>query len=369
MKQFNNILNTKLGHWVKHVYKRLSYKAETAVLPNYATILVDTRCTNACLFCVNHNPAAKYYNLTNPIYIKKHFSLGLDDYCKQVDILLNAGIKNIHLCGAGEPFLNNNMLSFMDYLNEKGETVSFQTNFQASFMKHLPEVVIRNIKYIGTDIVGGTKSSFEYIKQGTKWETFWSRLDQFYEICEQKQIFIPLHIYTVINRQRFSWEKLDELIHRCSRYPFIQKIVLHNIHAFNFNEFVSENNIITNNDIEIITYINQVKQLAKSYHIELIPPAYLNPSIRFNCWNFWGRIMLNFPNDKIPQDKWNGNVMPGGCLAATLGNFNSIGNIYDTPFNEIWNSEKMKSARAASLTNAFPDPYCKICPAHDTLWS
>jgi MoaA/NifB/PqqE/SkfB family radical SAM enzyme len=332
--------------------------------PSYATILVETRCSNSCLYCVNHNKDAAKHSKTSGIYINNNLSLTLEEFKNEVDILKENGVPKIHICGAGEPFFNKNMLDFIDYVFEEYNDVSFQTNFRRTFKNFIPEIARRTISYIGTDLVGGTKESFEKIKIGSKWEELWDNIAHLEDECRKNNNFIPLHMYCVINKQEITYKNAAALVKKCLEFKSIKNIVFHNIHAFGFNDFVDFKNIIKVSDYEIISLIENAKKLGKANGLEVSGPAYYSDSKNYNCRNFWSRIMLNFPNNKIPENKWKGNVMPGGCLAETIGELYSIGNVFDTDFWDIWNSEKMIQARKDSLKGNLPDKYCSICPAH-----
>lgn len=344
--------------------KQVRYEIIDKKGPDYATILVDTRCKNSCVYCVNHCQDAHDCAATRGIYIKKHLILSLESLKRQVDILVKNDLKKIHLCGAGEPFHNVHMMDFIDYVIEKTGSVSFQTNFGEQFVKFIPEIVNKPVEFIGTDMVGGTRESFEKIKKGSCWDEVWKNIGIFEEECSKNGTEIPLHLYCVVNKQRLSYEHLDELVENIQAHRSIRQFVFHNIHAFGFNEFVDSKNIIRNTDEEVIRELDKVTTDLGRIGVEVIGPCYFTEDDRYNCRNFWSRIMLNFPNDKITPEKWEGNVMPGGCLIATMGHLHSIGNIYKEDFWDIWNSEMMTKARKKALLGQFPDRMCRLCPAH-----
>lgn len=351
----------KLKRYLDILIKGKYYYPLIAPPPAYATILMESRCTNRCIYCVNHSLDSKKNDLTKAIY-NKRLTLDWENFKKIVDKLINDGIKKIHLCGSGEPFFNSLMLDFVDYVIKQDIPVSFQTNFGKVARPFLPEIATRKIEYIATDIVGGTKESFEKIKIGSNWDFLFESIDELEKHLVAHKNHIPIHGYVVINKN--SCDYIDELIRKCSKHNIINELFFNNIHAFGFNEFVSINNIITTQDEEVINKINNAVVLGERYGIKVRAPAYLDNKNRFNCKNFWGRVMINFPTERLPEENWVGNVMPGGCLCATMGNYYSIGNILKMEFAEIWNGEKMIRARQMALNNEFPDEYCKICPAH-----
>jgi len=357
MQIFKNFYRKISGHF----YEQNRFTPIAKTPPNYATVLIESRCSNKCIFCVNHSPDAKSLEETERIY-NKYFSLNISDFKKIVDKLLAFGINKIHLCGSGEPLINKDAFKMMDYLEKHSIPVSFQTNFGRFTYPLLEEIAKRKIEYIGTDIVEGTKEGFERIKIGANWDFLFESLAKLAELCNKYNNNIDIHGYCVINID--CCQNLDKLINKCKNYNQIKKITLHNIHSFGFNKFTSFSKIIKVTDYEIIKKIKQVVEQGREVGIEVVEPGYYNPKKEMTCRNFWSRIMINFPNTKILKENWLGNVMPGGCLCATVGDFHTIGNLFKEPLEDIWNSPKMVHARTDSLNGIVPDQHCLLCPAH-----
>lgn len=342
-----------------HTYSHFD-KAEVKLPPVYATILITNRCTNHCTFCIWHSEDAKNY--ARDIYnLPLHISF--TEFKREVSILREVGIKHIHICSTGDPMLHKDVVRMVDFVRSSGAGVSLMTNFDRHIKRYLPELAKRRFAYIGANIHSGDPVQLEEIQKGLRWEVLFENLRKFGRLCKENNNKVPVYIASIVTKLNYMHTR--SLIDACQELDCIDWISLIGLQPMNFNAFTSFNNQIKDDDVEAINFLKGCVSYGKTKGVKVVmPKIFHNVLNRINCRNPWSKIMVNLPNRQIPREKWVGNVTFGGCLAVTQGQYYSLGNLLNTPWEEIWNGAKIQRVRKRILENEFPDERCKECATH-----
>lgn len=140
--------------------------------PKYKTadIKLGYGCNDKCVHCVVEK-------LRNIAIKNKHLDLKTDEYLKEIDIVINQGIKRIVVTG-GEPTIRKDFPLIIEYINKRGIEIFLQTN--GRFLSNI-ELVNKVKNKIDTyiialhgpnapvhDIVTQSQNSFEQTVQGIK---------------------------------------------------------------------------------------------------------------------------------------------------------------------------------------------------------
>lgn len=335
-----------------------NFENENGVLsypPMHITVGVTSACNNKCLFCSYHGEAArgksKVYNLP--------FMLSMEDFKKIVDMAYEGGVRRVHVCGTGEPFLNPHICEMLDYVAEKYGSVSFQTNFwKVLFDKnnYLDEIIKRadRIKFIATDICASAPEEHDYIKQGSSYIELLNSLEYIAQRADIK--IMPFVIVTKSNYKDLK-RIIDDFLERGINNI---EINIGNLFSYDFSEFTSSDNVYVSTDYEITDSLCEMQAYGKEKGIVVNIPQ---PADKTNkvCGVFWEKFQT-WPVMGCERERYGENMIPHACAAVVNGDLNSLGYIFDyNSIMEAWNSEKLVEIRKNLLEGKYPSEYCKKC--------
>jgi MoaA/NifB/PqqE/SkfB family radical SAM enzyme len=318
--------------------------------PIYSTIVTESRCNQRCQFCLWHSAD------TPRPYWPVHLSF--DKFRQIADILSDQDVAHLHFCGTGEPVLNPDLFKMIEYARKKKFTTSMMSNASSVMTPHIEEIARSGIIRFFTNIDSGFPEQLEDLKRNADWKILCSNLKKLSEVRRKENLCFKISIYCIAMRS--NYKSFRELMH-VVRDIGADELWFSYLQPFKEMNFTtSSQNVIQKTDFEIITEIQEAVALGKELGLRVFPPHYPpHSSTRVNCDAMWWKMMVNLPNDKIPQERWIGNVSTH-CFLAHTGEAYSFGNLFTDDFQEIWNGEKMQSLRRQLLTDA-PE-ICRNCP-------
>jgi len=335
---------------LKYFLNRKKNITELSWNPIYATVATESRCNQRCQFCLWHSKD------TPRPYWPIH--LTLKDFQRIADILAQKHLAHIHFCGTGEPLLNNDIFSMIEYARNKKFTTSIMSNASSVMKPHIDRIARSGIIRFFTNLDSGFPDQYEDLKQYAKWDTAIENLLHLSEAREQEGAKFKISIYCIAMRSNYtSYRELMKVAHEVGA----DEVWFSYLQPFEEMNFItSSQNVIQKSDTHIINEIQEAVQFGKKLGLKVFPPHYPpHAQSRVNCDAMWWKLMINLPNDKIPQERWIGNVSTH-CFLAHTGEAYSFGNLLTDDFDAIWNGEKIQSLRQQLLTNA-PE-VCRGCP-------
>lgn len=313
------------------------------VYPTSATICVTSACTQHCQFCLWHSNQAVRPNL--------HYNIKLKDFNKEVDILVDNGVKSLHICGTGEPFLHKDIIPMLRYIRKKAEHASVMSNFSVHFSKKLKETARIDLDEVVTNLDSGDPFRFEEIRKGSDWEVVMSNIHDFKFYNKGRT---RLGAWCILMKSEIN--TYPELIRVCKEIG-IDVLKFSYLIPVDMNPLTSPNNVIKGTDTEYLKKIEDIKKLAKKVGLEImLPPLRSDPNVK-NCRALWNFVMVNLPHPDIPKEDWIGNVGLH-CFLAHFGKAYSFGNMLKQPFKEIWNCDKINELRKYQDK----EKICQECP-------
>lgn len=333
------------------------HQMETGIVdtpPAWITIGITNKCNNHCSFCAYHAREAKgnsnVYNIP--------FQPSFKDFKRIVDMAKVGGVKHVHICGTGEPFLNSDILKMMDYCISTFGKTSLQTNyFQKVFNRfcYLDEIIKRkeSIAYITTDILSGDAEQHNSIKKGSNLDEILDSLERLSQETEIK--FNISWVLTKVNYDSIP-QLIDKLIARNINNAAIN---VSNIFTYDFNEMTSSEIQYASSD----THITQALSEAKGYGDKRgIPVRVPQPSDYCpGCTVFWEKVQI-WPANGNDPDRYHENLIPHACRAVVKGNLNSLGYIFDyDSIMDFWNNDKLVTIRKNLLKEIYPSKECQKC--------
>lgn len=318
--------------------------------PIYATIVTESRCNQRCQFCLWHSKD------TPRPYWPVH--LTFDDFQRIVDILVKNHLSHLHFCGTGEPLFNPEIFRMMAYARENHLSISMMSNASSVMTPNIEKIADSGITRFFTNIDSGFPDQYEELKCNARWDTAINNIKKLSEARRRLKKNFIISIYCIAMRSNYSsYRELMKVAHEAG----IDEVWFSYLQPFEeMNDTTSLKNVIQKSDTAIIEEIQEAIKIGNRLGLKIFPPHYPpHRETRLNCDTMWWKIMINLPNDKIPPDKWIGNISTH-CFLAHTGEAFSFGNLFTDNFDDIWNGEKIQSLRYQLLTNA-PE-VCKKCP-------
>lgn len=269
-------------------------------------------------------------------------------------------MKQVHICGTGEPFLNPNILEMIDYVIEVYGKASLQTNFwKTLFDKHnyLDEIVKRKefIDYITTDLLSSDADEHEYIKNGASYEETLKQLSYIGKYANN----IKINVTVILTRS--NWSNIPGIIPDLIEHGVNNlHLAICNLMSYDYSEFTSSDNVYISSDYEITAMLKSVVDMGKRYGISVsVPlPADMTKEI---CPMFWKKFQT-WPVRGCSKERYGENMVPCACAAVVKGELNSLGYLFDYDnIMDAWNNEKLVEIRKNLIHGIYPDENCKKC--------
>lgn len=317
--------------------------------PDWVTMVIETRCNLHCRMCIYHSRHTKWPAM--------RWSLGYDDYVRLTDILVENGLKHMHLCAVGEPFLNRDIFRMIRYGSERGLPCSVLTNASGVVTPHLDEILDSELDYFQTDLDSGDPAQYEHIKDGAKWDVVVSNLKTLAEGRARRKKPLRLGVWCIVMRSNYT--TFGDLVRICADIG-VDDLNYSYLVPVDFCEEMSTANVIDPNDAEIRRAIEASRARGEKLGVRVVAlPLSREDRQECRCKAPWTKLMINLPSPRLPVQDWLGNASLH-CSLAIYGNGHTFGNILKQPFQEVWNGKLIRNIRQGLLSD--PPEICLNCP-------
>jgi len=335
--------------FIFHMFRPLVRKYPNIIrFPRQVEIEITNVCNKKCLFCEH-----TYWKEPN-----KHLSF--EDFKHIINQFPR--LKWVNITGEGDSFLNPDYLDMIEYLSNKNVNINLVDSFDLvdeDISRKLIECKVNSV-WVSFDAV--SKQTYEKIKKGCNFEK------------------VIHNIQTLIDLKRQYKSPLPEI---CFRY-IISTLNLEQIPLMPF--FVHENfgnrkDLGDNASIEFAGLLSFPE--IEKYFVPHVPyriiydtmknAKYLNLKVSFSHPGLDLVPVRNCVAWAEPYIMLGGYVLP--CCAVLMANNRpylrkySFGNINETSFKDIWNSDRYKKFRNMVMKDDSKIPLlCKGCRAKDTIY-
>lgn len=280
--------------------------------------------------------------------------------CGYVIWHIRGGVKNVHICGTGEPFFNPQIVAMIDYVISLYGKVSFQTNFwKCLFDKndYLNEIIKRKdkITYITTDVCSSDPKEHEYIKNGASYSETLEQLSY----ISQKADNILINATVILTRSNYS--NIPGIVPDLLKHGVrnLQLSVV-NLMSYDYSDFTSSDNVYISTDYQITAMLDELKCMGEKTGIKVSIPKPADKTKEM-CGMFWNKFQT-WPVKGCPEDRYEDNMIPCACAAVVNGGLNSLGYLFDYDnMMDAWNNEKLIKIRKDLINGNYPDENCKKC--------
>jgi radical SAM protein with 4Fe4S-binding SPASM domain len=267
--------------------------------------------------------------------------------------------KWLGLTGIGSSYLNKDYHKMMAYAKSKGTIIEVFDHF-AHFKD---ENEIKELIKIGPDFqfistYGASKNSFEKVCGGSDYTKIEKNIRTFVKLKKQMNKKFPILNFHYIITKNSKEEVLDflDFIHSLDT-EIGEVLITPMLHGFKEAEKYE-----VNIDGK---YVGKVMQRAQKYKI----PVTVNMCAKQEAEGLQKKPSINNCKEYImPFIFVTGDVTP--CCGQNEANARewqkkmSLGNVFEKPFKEIWNSPRYKQMRKLIRENKCPKE-CALCPAYE----
>jgi len=332
-----------LRQYFRHVVEILEKRRCTYLhyKPYAVTVNIGMGCNQKCLYCPYHSP--DWRDQWFALHERTQFAH--DVLTREIDMLADWGAQQIHVCSIGEPFLHPYIYHLFRHIRMRDRRTSVLTNGTVPLdWDALRSMGLRNVK-MDLDTLDD---------------------DRYEELCGVRLLHnVKQNIAAGINRDMKVVINTILMRDSMNELPDIAAYVSGcGVAVWYLTPLMLQPNIergVLTKDNRDCTFDRRSKdRLMRSIAIAeagdtkvVISPYALGMTER--CAKPWHSMMLNIPS---PGKTTIGNVVVG-CTVAKSKDY-PLGNVFDTPLNQIWNGQEMRRLRRNLLKNT--DVECaKFC--------
>lgn len=277
------------------------------------------------------------------------------------------GASRIVLHGLGEPLLHPSIVQMVKEAAARGGKVLFNTNGMLLNRERSISLINAGLSELRVSIDMPDPEQYKKIRPGGDLQKVYDNVAVFLEERRKRGRETPaVSFWMTEGRNRIG--HLAQLVRDAARLG-VAEVYLQRLIVLGRGDATNDNAVFRRHDPAIIEALAEAERVAAELGVTLWGSGNVNPASRatddFMPATPWGKCRRPFTATYITA---NGNVLPC-CLApftaAAEINRCILGNVFTTPFPEIWNGPSYAAFRRAFESTSPPLP-CKNC---GTLWS
>jgi MoaA/NifB/PqqE/SkfB family radical SAM enzyme len=316
--------------------------ARRALYPHRIEVEVTTKCSLKCVKCEQ-----TYWSETQQNMSYEQFVHVLNQFPR---------LTTVSMSGIGHNFQNPDFLPMVEYACSRQLFVQFFDTFLLLNENRARKLVEFGVSKINLSIDGATKDVYESCQVGSNFELIVANARRLAQIKKEMRSLQPEMAFTVVvtnlNQHQLPefLEIIASIVGDSQKYAYVEFIRLL---PFKENRYL----------------MPDVTELPAAQDAVLRRAAQMNTPFRFRfAFNHFHEVVDKPPVNCclewiVPFITVHGTVYP--CCALTEGNQRSkiekycMGNIFETPFRELWKGPKYSNLRSMLRRNEAP-PVCNI---------
>jgi radical SAM protein with 4Fe4S-binding SPASM domain len=315
---------------------RIAYMLRWRKVPTLP-VEIDIEPSNTCNFKCGHCQVT-YWD-------KKPAALNRDTFVQILDRIPH--LARIKLQGMGEPLLNKQLIPMLQEGEKRGINMHFHTNGSIGSVEKAEQLVQLKNTHIIYSIDGATAETFEQVRPGSKFDRIVENILTLTKLRDPKSK-VSITAWTVITQNNVK--ELSQIVQLTKRLG-LDKIVIQP----QLTNWGKDQMLAHTDDIQVATESDVfTSQLAEAHEIATAEGIDLSVN-EFN--RFTRKEPCSCPW-KTTYIAANGDVIP--CSVIADAEISKMGNVFETDFKEIWNSQAYQTLRDRITNHDLPE-YCKHC--------
>jgi pyrroloquinoline quinone biosynthesis protein E len=260
-------------------------------------------------------------------------------------VVQNKQLLKIKLQGMGEPTVNNKFLEMIDIANDAGIVVEFTTNGSLLNSEFIKRLLKKKVYKITISIDGATKKTFEKIRVKSNFNEVIENVSLLIKLSKNFFLRPEICAWTVV--QKDNIEEFDEIFFLCNKIGF--DLLSYQFYISNWGKeewkIINKEKVI---DLKSkIAFVNGIKKNRKfKTKVKIFKENLLSSQKKCN-WPIRSSYIDN-----------QGFVSP--CCIIGDSKVINFGNINQTSYKEIWNSNRYVEFRNSINNDQIPF-FCKDC--------
>lgn len=325
-------LNRKIIRRINSFGLRISNFLKLQYIP-VLPVHIDIEPINTCNFACKHCKVT-YWGKDKEVLTFNNFKKIIKQF---------PNLQSVKLQGLGEPLLNKDFSNFIKECRRKGIQIEFFTNGSIYNSKIFDLVNDTEKISVIFSIDAATKEVFEEIRSGSNFNSIISNIREIIKNNEKKYSF-----WTVVSKQNLA--ELPKIITLANEIGIPQ--VSFQIFLSDWkSESVKQYNETIKYDFSLKEFKEIKKEallLAKKHKVELnIYKGNFLTKTKKCFWPYTSAFIAS-----------NGDVVP--CCVISDSDVIKMGNVFETPFKDIWNSKSYRDFRRTIKKHSLND-FCKSC--------
>ena len=261
---------------------------------------------------------------------KENKKLTFDLFKKILNPLLPE-LTYLNLYFQGEPFLNEEIFSMIQYAHSKKIYTSISTNGHFLDSDNIKKILSSNLDHLIVSVDGSNQKSYELYRIGGNFDTVINGIKELVQKkkeAKSKTPFIELQ-FLVLHTNEDEIEEMKKLAKKLS----VDKLQLKSAQVYDY-----ENG---NNLIPTKSKYSRYKKLPNGKFI-------IKKKLRHRCWRQWSSVVITAQGELLP------------CCFDKKEKY-SFGNIFEDYFEDLWLGGKAMNFRQEVLLNRKDITICTNC--------
>lgn len=233
-------------------------------VPTHIFLEVTNRCNLSCVMCGRtHDRRYKNQDFVGDMPLQ---------IVRRLDRLYNRS-SFVVATGLGEPFLNPEFVSILEYLKKKNATVSLTSNGTCLEEDQARALVDAAVDRIVLSIDSPDRDTFKQIRIGADLDQILENVERLAEIREESGRRLPYMILEFVAMAK-NFHQLPALADLARRLRFDEVIVQNLFKHFapGYNSFYQQNRLSALETEDVLSYWNEFQQRLDRYDIALYSP-------------------------------------------------------------------------------------------------
>ncbi|MBI2996271.1 MAG: radical SAM protein [Candidatus Melainabacteria bacterium] len=309
-----NLVNVSVNAIQERHPPRLNY------LPPCLFVEITNRCNLACPTCLlGTEQAYNGYNKSDIAF--EQFKNIIDQIPSLVYVTLQ---------GVGEPLLNKDIVKMIAYCSQRGISTYINTNGTVLTETKSKELIEARLSNLSISVNSFDEKVFAETRSGASIKKISENIKKFIQIKQVKNTKKPIVSFRAILMKETE-PYMEDLIYKSD------ELGVDVLYIQLFMSIIADKNLMESSlsPSEIEEFSKKLETWKKKVKLQIITESFGKSS------NNLGQCNLPWFSPNVTAE---GFVTP--CCTISNPNIINMGNIFNTPFEQIWNSEKFVNFRA-----------------------